>query len=251
MPRRKAKSYYLEAYWKFANRLERDDNHFVNQARDTKGKLLFEKATDGKNDDPTRPVITESQDVSLRSGWPTDPSLMPIFLTEDEATVTPGWQDYNRLTFSVTFLPAGTGTTRSFILVQCKVLRPSYFSYTPAADDQTYDLTKPPIKRRLTRAQEERYWSELPSPESKVVANDLKRYAIALGVSPDGFLLGSTSAQKVDLSKASYFMGVALTLNPYASVHVGATTSDGRHFRLAIGFGLDVDIISKIFGGSK
>jgi hypothetical protein len=222
VPRRKAKSYYREAYQLFAN-VEKEDEH--------------------------------NPEVPLRSGWPSDADLMPIFLTEDEASVTPSWQDYNRVTFSATFLPAGNGTTRSFILVQSKWFRSSYFSYTPSGDDQSYDLTKPPIQRRLTRALEERYWNELPGSGTSInwksFFHDWKRLSVVLGFSPNGFQLGSTSAEKVEANQVTYLIGLAYSLNPYASIHVAESTSDGRHLRPAVGFGLDIDIISKIFGGSK
>ncbi len=244
VPRRVAKEYYREAYDKFAGLFAKDDRGlYKNQEVDTHGRRRW-------SDPPanTVPELLTDRDATLQSGWPTSPDIMPVFLTEDEATVAPSWQDYNRLNGSATFLPAGDGVVRSFLLIQSKLFRTNYFSYTPATDDQRYDLTKPPIRRRLTRAQEEKYWAELPTSK---IWKDTKRLSVALGISPNGFQLGKTTTESIDATKAAYLLGLSYSLNPYASVHVGETTIDGRHFRPGLGLGLDVDIISKIFGGAK
>lgn len=246
VPRRLAKECYLIAYAKYAQGLQPGTDDKCQAATDTKsqGNDLTHCSKDcSKGSCGIRSV--------LPSGWRADRSVMPVFLTEDEASVTPSWQDYNRINVSATFLPAGSGTTRSFILVQSKVFRTAYFSYAPAADDQTYDLTKPPVLRRLTRAQEERYWSDLPYYRRYFAKLDEKRLSVVLGISPDGFQLGNTTAQTTDAAKATYLLGGSFAFNPYASFYLGEATSDGRHFRPAFGFGLDIDIISKIFGGTK
>lgn len=248
VPRRLVKEYYWVAYAKYAPCAEWDkDTKDTCKTRvtgfDTNNLKKNAPFDCRREDDDPRKLLT--------SGWPASPCTMPVFLTEDEAAVTPNWQDYNRINASATFIPAGSGTTRSFILVQSKVFRTAYFSYSPAADDQSYDLTKPPILRRLTRAQEERYWSDLPYYSQYVTRTDEKRFSAVLGISPDGFQLGGTTAQTTDATKATYLLGFSYSLNPYASLHVGAATNNGRNFHPAFGFGLDIDIISKIFGGAK